>query len=53
MLDIVEIQLNQLRDQLAENNIKIVVKDEALNWIAETGYDPHFGARPVKRVIKR
>ncbi len=53
VLDIVEIQLNQLRDQLAENNIKIVVKDEALNWIAETGYDPHFGARPVKRVIQR
>jgi ATP-dependent Clp protease ATP-binding subunit ClpB len=53
VLDIVEIQLNQLRDQLAENNIKIVVKDDALNWIAETGYDPHFGARPVKRVIQR
>jgi ATP-dependent Clp protease ATP-binding subunit ClpB len=53
VLDIVEIQLNQLRDQLAENNIKIVVKDEALNWIAETGYDPYFGARPVKRVIQR
>jgi ATP-dependent Clp protease ATP-binding subunit ClpB len=53
VLDIVEIQLNQLKDQLAVNNIKIVVKQDALNWIAETGYDPHFGARPVKRVIQR
>ena len=53
VLDIVEIQLNQLKEQLEENNIKIVVKDDALNWIAETGYDPHFGARPVKRVIQR
>ena len=53
VLDIVEIQLNQLIEQLAENNIKIVVKQDALNWIAETGYDPHFGARPVKRVIQR
>lgn len=53
VLDIAEIQLNQLIEQLAENNIKIVVKQDVLNWIAETGYDPHFGARPVKRVIQR
>jgi ATP-dependent Clp protease ATP-binding subunit ClpB len=53
VLDIVEIQLTQLAEQLAENNIKIIVKDDVLNWIAETGYDPHFGARPVKRVIQR
>ena len=53
VLDIAEIQLNQLIEQLAENNIKIVVKQDVLNWIAETGYDPHFGARPLKRVIQR
>jgi len=51
--DIVEIQMNNLKEQLEGNNIHIVVKEDAINWIAETGYDPHFGARPVKRVIQR
>ncbi|HLV42142.1 MAG TPA: ATP-dependent chaperone ClpB [Brumimicrobium sp.] len=50
---IVEIQLNNLKKQLESHNIKLVVKEDALNWIAETGYDPHFGARPVKRVIQK
>lgn len=50
---IVEIQLNNLKKQLEGHNIKLVVKADALNWIAETGYDPHFGARPVKRVIQK
>src|SRR5690554_6871487 len=50
---IVEIQLNNLKKQLEGHNIKLVVKEDALNWIAETGYDPHFGARPVKRVIQK
>src|SRR5690554_3603599 len=50
---IVEIQLNNLKQQLEKNDIRLVVKEDALNWIAETGYDPHFGARPVKRVIQK
>ncbi|PKR80785.1 ATP-dependent chaperone ClpB [Brumimicrobium salinarum] len=50
---IVEIQLNNLKKRLEENDIRLVVKEDALNWIAETGYDPHFGARPVKRVIQK
>jgi ATP-dependent Clp protease ATP-binding subunit ClpB len=50
---IVEIQLNNLKKRLEKNDIKLVVKDDAINWIAETGYDPHFGARPVKRVIQK
>jgi ATP-dependent Clp protease ATP-binding subunit ClpB len=52
-LQIVHIQLNNLKDRLLENDINLVVTDDALSWIAETGYDPHFGARPVKRVIQK
>ena len=51
--DIVKIQLKGLVKRLKEQQISLVVKDEALNWIAETGYDPFFGARPVKRVIQK
>lgn len=50
---IVGIQLNQLREKLSEKDIHLHVKEDAFDWIAETGYDPHFGARPVKRVIQR
>ena len=50
---IVEIQLNNLKKRLENNDIKLVVKQDAIDWIAETGYDPHFGARPVKRVIQK
>ncbi|MDX1653499.1 MAG: ATP-dependent chaperone ClpB [Brumimicrobium sp.] len=50
---IVEIQLNNLKEQLKNNNINLVVKDDVIDWIAETGHDPHFGARPVKRVIQK
>ena len=51
--DIVSIQLNQLIDKLKIQDIKLVVKDEAFDWIVERGYDPFFGARPVKRVIQK
>lgn len=50
---IVEIQMNQLRQKLLEKDIHLHIKEDAFDWIAETGYDPHFGARPVKRVIQR
>lgn len=50
---IVLIQLGNLNKHLEKNNIKLVVKEDVINWIAETGYDPHFGARPVKRVIQK
>lgn len=51
--DIVKIQLNQLVKKLKKQDIHLVIKDEAFEWIAEKGYDPYFGARPVKRVIQR
>ncbi|PIE86552.1 MAG: ATP-dependent chaperone ClpB [Bacteroidetes bacterium] len=51
--EIVELQLKALQKRLMQQGIKLVVKEEAIDWIAEAGYDPFFGARPVKRVIQK
>ena len=51
--DIVKIQLNGLRKRLAERNIVIEFSDHALAWLVRNGYDPSFGARPLKRVIQK
>ncbi len=50
---IVKIQLDNLRKNLMQQNITLNIDEEALNWLAEKGYDPMFGARPLKRVIQR
>jgi ATP-dependent Clp protease ATP-binding subunit ClpB len=50
---IVEIQLKNLRARLAEKHISLELSPEALAFLAERGYDPVFGARPLKRVIQR
>jgi len=50
---IVSMQLNQLKDQLIEQDIRLVVSPEAFSWITQIGYDPFFGARPVRRIIQR
>jgi ATP-dependent Clp protease ATP-binding subunit ClpB len=42
-----------LKKVLKEKEINLVVTDDAFNHIAEVGYDPYFGARPIKRVIQR
>jgi ATP-dependent Clp protease ATP-binding subunit ClpB len=51
--EIVKIQLNLMRKKLTAQNINLVIKEDAFNWIAEMGYDPFFGARPIKRVIQK
>lgn len=50
---IVKLQLDRLEKQLAENQIRFEVEDDVVDAIAEEGYDPAFGARPLKRVIQR
>ena len=50
---IVEIQVAHLRRRLADRRIDLVVTDSALDALAAEGYDPAFGARPLKRVIQR
>jgi ATP-dependent Clp protease ATP-binding subunit ClpB len=53
MKDIVNIQINRLRPRLAERHITLQLTDAARDLLAEMGYDPQFGARPLKRVIQR
>jgi len=50
---IVDIQVDQLRGRLAERGLGLVLGDAARQHIARVGYDPDFGARPLKRVIQR
>jgi ATP-dependent Clp protease ATP-binding subunit ClpB len=51
--DIVEIQLDRLRQRLAERHIKLELTDAARAHLVRAGYDPHYGARPLKRAIQR
>lgn len=53
MGSIVDIQLSQLRGLLLDRQIEIELDVAASNWIAERGYDPIYGARPLKRIIQR
>jgi ATP-dependent Clp protease ATP-binding subunit ClpB len=50
---IVDIQLERVRKLLAERRITLELSDEAKRLLADKGYDPHYGARPLKRVIQR
>ena len=51
--NIVDIQLRAVERMLAANGIRLEVSAAARSWVAEAGYDPMFGARPVKRTIQR
>jgi len=53
MVAIVNIQLERLRKLLADRQITLEVDPTAIAWLAEEGYDPVYGARPLKRVIQR
>ncbi|HET6184529.1 MAG TPA: ATP-dependent chaperone ClpB [Acetobacteraceae bacterium] len=53
MASIVQIQLDHLRKLLADRKIGIELDRSALEWLADEGYDPTYGARPLKRVIQR
>jgi ATP-dependent Clp protease ATP-binding subunit ClpB len=50
---IVKLQLHSLKEMLARNNISLEVSQSAIEHIARLGFDPHYGARPVKRVIQK
>ena len=53
MVHIVDIQLKHLEKRLIERHITLQLDEKAKNWLAEAGYDPAYGARPLKRVIQR
>jgi ATP-dependent Clp protease ATP-binding subunit ClpB len=50
---IVDIQFNIIKKRLTESGIFIEASDEVLNYLGEEGFDPQFGARPLKRVLQR
>jgi len=51
--DIVRLQFIMIQKMLKAQNISIDITDEAVNWIGKAGFDPHYGARPVKRIIQK
>ena len=53
MASIVQIQIAELQGRLAERNIGLDVTEDAVNWLADAGYDPVYGARPLKRTIQK
>ncbi len=50
---IVDIQLTRLRALLTEQKLTLTLSDKARSFLAEAGYDPVYGARPLKRAIQR
>jgi ATP-dependent Clp protease ATP-binding subunit ClpB len=51
--NIVKIQFEQIAKRLAEQNLKISATEEAIDWLAQLGFDPQYGARPIKRVLQK
>ena len=50
---VVGLQVSRIHKMLEEQGIDLRVTDDAINYIAKEGYDPQFGARPVKRALQR
>ena len=50
---VVQLQLNNIQRMLTQNGVTLEVMSEAIDFLARVGYDPDFGARPVKRVIQK
>ena len=51
--NIVKIQFNSVANMLAKNDIRIQITEDAIEWLSQLGYDPQFGARPLKRVMQK
>ena len=53
IVEILDVQLQALNEQLIQQGLTLDVTPDAKKWIAEKGYDSHFGARPLKRAIQK
>ena len=51
--EIVKMQFNQVLKRLSGTDLNIEITPKAVNWLAAVGYEPHFGARPVKRILQK
>ena len=50
---IVDLQMKEIRERLDEHNIHVQLSDEARDWLSQEGYDPAFGARPLRRALQK
>ena len=53
MEEIVVLQMKEVQDRLNEHNISVELTNAARKWLAKAGYDPAFGARPLRRAIQK
>jgi ATP-dependent Clp protease ATP-binding subunit ClpC len=53
MYEIVDLQMNEIRQRLSEHGLKVELSSKARKWLANEGYDPSFGARPLKRTLQK
>jgi ATP-dependent Clp protease ATP-binding subunit ClpC len=53
MLSIVDLQMHEIADRLRDQEVTIALTDTARQWLAQEGYDPAFGARPLRRTLQR
>ncbi len=53
MVQIVDLQMKEIRERLAEHGLEVVLTADARDWLANQGYDPSFGARPLKRALQK
>jgi ATP-dependent Clp protease ATP-binding subunit ClpC len=53
MAHIVDLQMKEIEDRLSEHNLRVILTPAARQWLANTGYDPAFGARPLRRALQK
>jgi ATP-dependent Clp protease ATP-binding subunit ClpC len=53
MLEIVNLQMEEVRERLEEHGLQVSLSEEAREWLAKEGYDPAFGARPLRRALQK
>jgi ATP-dependent Clp protease ATP-binding subunit ClpC len=49
----VDLQLKEIQDRLSEHGMQVKLAENARKWLAKTGYDPAFGARPLRRALQK
>jgi len=53
MLQIVDLQMQEIKNRLQEHGLDVELSPEARNWLAQVGFDPNFGARPLRRALQK
>jgi ATP-dependent Clp protease ATP-binding subunit ClpC len=53
MREIVDLQMNEVQERLSEHGLTVELTPAARNWLADVGYDPNFGARPLRRALQK